>query len=185
MLDSEPFLLQSVVLHIRQALQLDESQCNAEAVDDFVPQTSGEWYIAVTPEGLGPGPTHQTSATVSDIVFGVRVTVFRRTRDIPRDMRRSVFLDQVVGLNAKLDAILDVLDWNPSVTNTATLLIREQTPDALGFMNHLRFVSCDSKPQSVIGDPYGAHIESSMGTDNYVGLKRSIYFAGARRIEKK
>jgi len=185
MLDSEPFLLQAVVLHIRKALQCDESQCNAEAIDDFVPQTSGEWYIAVTPEGISPGPTHQSSAMVSDLVFGVRVTVFRRTRDVPRDMRRSVFLDQIQGLNAKLDAVLDCLDWKPEVTNTATLLIKEQDPSALGFMNHLRLISIDSKPQSVIADPYGAHVESAMGTDNYVGLKRSIYFSGARRIERK
>jgi len=185
MLDSEPLLVQAAVLHIRTALNCTVSQCNAEAVDDFVPQSSGDFYIAVTPEGIDPGPTHNTSGTVFDLVFGIRVTVYQRTRDVPRDARRSVYLDQVLGINARLEKIIRALDWKPEVTNTANLLIREQNPTATGFMNHLRFRSIDRKLQSVIGDTYGAHVESALGADNYVGLKRSILFGGARRIETK
>jgi hypothetical protein len=185
MLNAEPFLSIAVALHVREALGADESQVNVEAIDDFVPQNAGEYYIAITPEGVTLGGSHRTSGGVFDLEFGCRITVYQRTRDVPRDMRRSVYLDQVRGINAKLDRIVNSIDWKPEVINTANLLLREQDENALGFMNMLRLVSIDSKPRSVIGDTYGANIQSAVGSDNYVGLSRGVYFGGARRIERK
>ena len=185
MLSAEPYLLESVVEALRTALVLDEHHCSVEHDADFVPQTAGDLYVAVSPEGLALGRHHAASGGVFDLVFGCRVTVYVRSRNMPRDKRRNLYLDQVKGINRTLDRVIRAIDWNRQVILATNANIRVQEPNASGLIHPLSLVSVDAKPRTVVGEVYGANVQSAMGADTYVGLARGVGFANARRMEVK
>lgn len=185
MLNAETFLLQAVVEAVQAGLGLSAAQCNVEYEDDFVPQTAGDVYIAVAPGGVRSGQHHGSSGGVRDFVFGCRVTAFLRSRNTPRDSRRSLFMTQVTGLNSILDKIIQALDWKASVILRANELLRAVEPSAQGFQIGplLRVDQIDSRPRTVVGDVYGAGSQGGKGADTYAGLSRGVTFGGARRME--
>jgi hypothetical protein len=183
MLNAEAPLLSAVVDALRISLNLDAHHCDVEYDADFVPQTAGDLYVAVSPEGLALGKNHSSSGGVYDITFGCRVTVYLRSRNTPRDKRRSLFLNQVGGINEVLDTIIRTIDWKPAVVNSAISDLRVREPQAKGFTHPLSLVGVDPKPRSVVGDVYGASVASAMGADTYVGLARGVTFGNARRME--
>ena len=187
MLNVEPCLLQAVTEAVRKVLDLQEPACNVEYDSDFVPQTSGDVYVSVSPEGFRVGPRHDSSGGIYDVVMGCRVSVYLRSRNTPRDQRRSLYLDQVIGVNSRLDKIIKAIDWQRSVIVRANAILTATEPTALGLMpgNPLRITSVDSKPRPIVGEVYGASTQSAAGADTYVGLTRGITFGGARRMELK
>jgi len=184
MLRAEPYLLQAVEA-IRTALGLGPEECDVEYDSDFVPQTAGDVHVTVSPEGARPGPLQDSSGGVYDVFMGCRVTVFLRSRNTPRDRRRSLYMGQVEGLNSLLDTIIRGVDWERAVILRANALLQTSEASSYGFMpgSPLRIVSIDSKPRPVVGDVYGAGSRGTQGADTYAGLARGIVLGGARRVE--
>jgi hypothetical protein len=182
-LNAEPYLLETVLDAVQTAMGLTDQQCSIESDDDFVPQWAGDLYVTVTPASLNLGPVHQTSGTTRDMEFGCRVAAFLRSRSVPRDLRRTLFLDQVKGINAHLDKIIKAVDWNPSITVSTNTALKVQEPNAKGFIGYLRLVSVDAKPRGFVSDVYGAANQGGTGVDVYAGITRGAVFGRLRRME--
>lgn len=183
---SETALLLAVLTVLR--MPLDKSgggfgakECDIEA-DEMAPATVGDLYVAVTPGGWRPGPRHNSSGGVWDIVYGVDVLVIKRTGNVPRDRQREVligseYLGNLESLNHDVDRVFSAIDFDLgyTVNNIANGLIEQKTGSTAGFVEPLKFKGVDKKPRIANAELFG-------GTGGKAGLIRGIYFDGARRI---
>ena len=186
MMFSETALLLAVLAVLR--MPLDKSgggfaarECDIEA-DEMAPGNVGDLYVAVMPGGWRPGPRHNTSGGVWDIIYGVDVLVIKRIGAVPRDRTResligSQYMGNLTSLNADLDRVFNAIDFDKgyTVNNTANRLITQETKSTAGFIEPLKFKGVDKKPRIANAEIFG-------GTGTKAGLIRGIYFDGARRV---
>lgn len=182
MLDGETFLLRSVRNFLREKLTLSDTQCDCEP-DEMVPAIAGDTYVAVIPNGFQPGPRHDTSGGVFDILHSVRVVVYQRIGNVPRDRRRSVYLDRLTGLNQLIAKIITQIDFSIDVMAVANTYLRTDFPTAQLFIEPLRLAQVDSKPRTVSNDEYAAAIGGGGGSSQFVALARGVTFGRCRRIQ--
>lgn len=175
---AETALLQAVQIVLR--MPVDERgaayknhECEIEA-DEMAKATVGDLYVAIMPGGRRPGPRHNTSGGVFDLVYGVDVLVVARTSNVPRDR----YAETVAALNAEADRILGTIDFDFAylVQRTANALIEKKTGSTEGFVEPLKFTGCDAKPRPANPELFGANGASQSG------LVRKLSFHGARRI---
>lgn len=185
MLSAEPCLLQAVQEAVKTALGLTNDQVTIESDEDFVPQQAGDLHVTITPASIRLGSTHQTSGTVRDFEYGCRVAVFVRSRAVPRDKRRTLYLDQLSGVNALLDKVVYAVDWKWAVTVRANEILAALAPVAVApFIGYLRIVQIDSRVRGVAVDAYGAAAQmSGSGSDVYAGVTRGLILGDIRRLE--
>ncbi|TWU22455.1 hypothetical protein Pla52o_35110 [Novipirellula galeiformis] len=180
MIEAETALLEAVRDTLRTKLKLNESQCDVELDDETVPAISSAKHFSVSSAGLVAGKHHARSGGAIDLLLSVRVVVYHRMGDVPRDRRRSVLLERTRGLNADLTAVMDAIDFryepmNLATSNISTLGSRE------GFLEPLKFDSADTKPQPVFKDPYDAASSTAKG-DPTLAIRRGVKFSGARFV---
>lgn len=172
----------NLLVAVRNALRTDhkwsERECEIE-LDEMAPATVGDLYVAVLPGGWRPGPRHNTSGGVNDLVYGVDVLVVKRVRSQPRDRMRDVFLHNLDSLDRQLDDVHESIDWSYEVMNAANELIAAETGSAYGFSEPLRFAAMEKRPRPAPAELFG----SAQTTP--AGLMRAISFGGARRLSYK
>jgi hypothetical protein len=175
--DSEKYLLIAARNALRSALGLRDDQCTVELDELAIPATAGDKYVAVAPFGVQRGPNHNASGGVRDLLYGISVIVVIRLGKVPRDRRRDAFLDNLGGLSELVDSALTAVDWSYEINQAANARILEETGVEQGFIEPLRFVGMDSRPQIVGAEIFGAEPETGVA-----GMKRAVHFSGARRI---
>lgn len=184
MLSAEPCLLQAVQEAVKTALSLSDDQCTIESDEEFVPQTAGEVHVTIVPASISLGNVHQSSGTARDVEYGCRVSIFVRSRSVPRDKRRSLYLDQLKGVNALLDKVVYAIDWKATVTYRANQLLSSIAPTVAPFIGYLRLVSIDPRVRGVAVDAYGAASQASTsGADVSAGVMRGVTLGRIRRLE--
>lgn len=155
-------------------------ECEIE-YDEMSPANVGDQYTAIMPGGVRPGPRHNTSGGVHDLVYGVDVLSIARIGNVPRDRLRDVmgseYAGNVAALNEQFDKILTAIDFDFTylVTRTANEIIAKKTGSAQGFIEPLKFTGCDKRPRIANAELFG-------GTGTKAGLVRGLSFHGARRI---
>jgi hypothetical protein len=173
---AEKNLLIATRNQLRTELSLEDNQCNVEL--DEAPATVGKFYYLVMPGGVSPGPTHNTSGGVFDLLYGVDVRVIVRATEVPRDRKRDVFIGNLGALADKLDAAIGVIDFRYELLSAANALIEAEVVPPAGevqFVEPLKLASMDPKPIPVGGEMFGASGEGA-------GIMRTLRFHGARRI---
>lgn len=178
MIEAETVLLSAVASHLKTEMSLSDSQCSVEIDEQNVPAIAGDRYLTVIPAGINKGPRHDKSGGVIDLFVAVKVCVYHRMADVPRDRRRNVFLERTKGLNAELTNVMDAVDYRYEVTNAANTEIAV-LGNGEGFIKPLQFQSIDSRPQAVMRDPYDATPASAKG-DPIVAIRRGVTFGLAR-----
>lgn len=181
MLSAEIAILQGVRDILRAKLGLDELQCNCEP-DEQVPAIAGDYYYAVIPGGVVPGPTHNTSGGVIDMIHSVQVLAVHRKLE-PRD-RSRVFLDSLTSINKMIGNIQKAIDWQWDALSYINHMLYLQDPYAAPFIQGgiPRVTRIDPKPRPVNSQLYGGQAIGGKGSTPYIGMSRSIYFGGMRRI---
>lgn len=171
-------LLLAVRNRLRTALTLDNAECQIEH-DEMAPATAGNTYVVVTPAGISPGPRHQTSGGIRDLLYAVDVTVVRRIGQIARDRVRDVYFANVDALQVVVDSVINAIDFDYTTLSAANTLILAAggAYASYGFVQPLTFRGADRKPRILSGEMYAA----SPGTGR-VALARTVNFGGARRI---
>lgn len=150
-----------------------DAECDIE-FDEMAPATQGHRYIVVMPAGWRPGPRHNTSGGVNDLIYAVDVTVIQRVANVARDRYRTT----LTALEALADLIFPVVDFNYTTLAAANTLLAAETPSSTeGFSEPLRFIGM-GKPRLVSGELFG-------GAEPKAGLARTVSFGGARRITVK
>lgn len=173
----------ALLLAVRNVLRLatdqggagfGELQCEIE-YDEMAPGTVGDVYLAVMPGGWRPGPRHNSSGGVHDLVYGVDVVVIKRVGNVPRDRMRETFLSNVDSLNVEIDRIVTAIDFKYLVNTVANTLIEEKNGSTEKFIEPLKLSGIDKRPRAAPGELFG-------GNDTNAGLLRTVFFHGARRI---
>lgn len=182
MLNGETYVLEGVRDIIRNKVQLNSSQCDCE-YDEQIPSIAGDFYVAVIPAGFETGPKHNASGGVHDLLHSVQVFVVRRSGAVPRDKRRSVFLDQLNGINALIDKIIRAVDWQLDAMSYINHLMYADIPTAAPFIEPIRLLRADVKPKMVNTEMYAGVTSGQPGSTPYVGMARSVYFGKIRRIQ--
>lgn len=155
-----------------------EEECEVE-YDEMTPATAGKLYCAVMPGGWKPGPRHNTSGGVNDLLYGVDILIAVRIGNVPRDRLRNVFINNLGALDEELDKIFPVVDFNEKLRVDANTLITIENGSTEGFSENLRFVGTDQKPRLAPAEMFGSANNPS------AGLMRVLHFHGARRITVK
>lgn len=179
MLAAEKNLLLAVRNALRNAGPYTEAQCEIE-FDEQGPAIAGETYVVVTTGGWQPGPRHQTSGGISDLIYSVNVGVVKKAGDTPRDRRRNIFFRNLSSLTAEIDKVFTAIDFSYTVMNAANALIFAETASVHGFIRPLTMQSMDRQPRVVPGEFFA-------GTpgEQVAGLMRTITFGGCRRLTEK
>ncbi len=169
---SEAAMLQGVRDAIRVKLKYKAGECDVE-IDEFPPAACGEVYIAVQPQLWTAGPNNATSGGVLDELFACKVSVIVRGARVPSDKRRTLLLENLIGLNDRLRAIIDILNHRQDVIAMVNgYLAKGQEP----FIKPMIFDSCDSVPRVVGGETFKA------GAMPQAGLVRAAIFK-TRRVQ--
>ncbi len=155
-----------------------ETECDVE-FDEMTPATVGQIYLAVLPGGWRPGPHHNKSGGVNDLIYSLNVAVIRRIGNVPSDRRRDVFLNNLNTLDDDIDRVFAVVDWKYDLMNAANSLIAAETGSREGFIEPLRLVGEVSRPRLVGAEVFGGKDDSD------AGMLRVVPFGGARRITTK
>jgi|AACY02.16.fsa_nt_gi hypothetical protein len=183
MLLAETCLLQAVRDTLRSEIPLADERCDVE-LDDQLPSIAPQSYYAVTAGGTTPGPRHQSSGGVYDLVIDVRVTLFRRVPHRARDRRRNVYLDLLAGLNRKLDETIVLIDHSYDLLADAAQLLNAHYPFA-EYPEPFRTFAPDTAPRMVYRDPYDAADMQTRGGDPIIAIARSVTFRGARAMHAR
>ena len=180
---AETALLVAVRNRLREVGGFADDACAVE-FDEMAPAKTGDVYLAVLPGGWSPGPRHNTSGGVNDLLYSVDVVVIRRIRQVPRDRLRNVFLDHLGGLNETIDIVYPIIDFSYPLLRAANTLIQSATGENDGydggFIEPLKFSGVDRRPKQYDGSMFGASSQQPG-----VALGRTISFSGARRITTK
>lgn len=180
--DPESELLVAVADAIRTALSLDDFACDIDT-EDNVPAIAGTRHVIITPSSFQTGPRHRTTATGVDFVIGCRAVVFHRITDVPRDRRRNVYLDRTRGINSELSKIIKAVDFEYDILSAANTAMG--IPTGGGFIEPLRLVSLDPRPQMVMRDDYAAAGTKTTGSQPQVAMKRGVNFSFARFLKNR
>lgn len=174
-------LLLAVRNRLRTAVSLANDECQIEH-DEMAPATAGNTYVVVTPAGIGPGPRHQTSGGIRDLLYAIDVTVVRRIGQIARDRVRDVYFSNVDALQVVVDSVVDAIDYDYTTMAAANALILAAggASASYGFVQPLTFRGVDRKPRILSGEMFAG----SPGHGR-VAMARTINFGGARRITLK
>lgn len=179
---SEQALLKGVLARLLAAENnggagLKESECSIE-IGDMAPAVNGDLFVAVAPGGWRPGPRHNTSGGVNDLLFSVRLFVAKRIGNVARDR----YFNTLEALNTAIDKIFPTIDFNYTVLTAANALLADDpvAPSSEGFVEPLRLIGDVSAPQIVGAEYFGGRVE----TQN-AGLMRMVPFGLARRITTK
>lgn len=185
MIEIETVLIEAVRDYLREKLQLEDKACEIE-LDDIAPATTATNYYAISPFGFQNGPTYDSSGTVWDYYLGVRIASMTRLTNVPRDRVRSVYLDRLKGVNARLTPIVQMTDFVYPILDRVNAEIDDELDDTkLGgcIIEPLRFVSIDPKPILIGYEPYDAKPPSGFsGTNENLAIVRGINFGGARYL---
>lgn len=149
-----------------------DKECQIEA-DEMAPAVVGDLYVVLMPGGFRPGPRHNTSGGVYDLIYGLDVLVARRTGNVPRDR----YLATLEALNAEVDRVITALDFDATnqLLQVANRLIREKTGTQDSFIEPLKFAGVDKRPKPAPGSFFG-------GTSTKAGIMRGVFFQGARLV---
>ena len=175
---SEKHLLLAVRNMIRSKCSYSDKECAIE-LDEMAPATVGQIYIAVTPGGCRTGQRHMTSGGVHDLVWNVNAFVIKRIRNVPRDRLRDTFLENIGSLDEDIDKIIEAVDWQYDVINTATDSLADEGLEP-GFIEPLKFIGLDDKPRLANPDLFAGATQNAGSVP--CGMVRAIRFGGARRI---
>lgn len=174
----------ALLLAVRDALRGDSpkpytlDQCNVE-FDEMAPATVGQLYVAVMPGGWRPGPHHNSCGGINDLMYGVDVLVIKRIGNVPRDRLRDTFLANLSSLDAEIDKIYPLIDFNYDVLAAANQTIAEETGSTEGFYEPLKFAGVDKRPRVAPSELFNGR------EDTRSGLIRTIFFHSARRTTHK
>ncbi len=175
MIDAEIHLLETVRDHLRDHLNIDVEV----EPDENVPAIAGQEYMAVIPAGVNPGPRHNTSGGVWDLLIPFRVLLFQRITHQPRDRRRNVVMDRLKGLNARLGEATRCIDFSNAILAQATASI--QHDKTVGqFVECPRFSAFDV-PRTVSFEVYDAR-RDTLG-DPIIAMRRGVRFDRTRFME--
>lgn len=174
--DEETAILKAVRDRVREVLSLPSSSVDVE-LDDYVPAIAGDKHVVIVPNGWTAGPNARNSTTI-DNYLNVRVVVFNRIGNIPRDRRRDVFLGYSEGINKDLLAIRNGVEFSYDVVAKANTFLGASAGE--GFIEPLRFGSVDPKPQTVDEEPFTAAAPMAKASHNQLAIKRGINFVLAR-----
>jgi len=177
MLVAETALLVATRDRLRSQLAILPEHCDVE-LDDQVPAIAAQTYYAVIGAGVTPGPRHLTSGGVTDVFLSIRVVVYQRIAEVARDRRRNVFIDLLTGLNAKLDAVVQQIDFSYELTAAAAALLTGTTAEGGEFPEPFRRFVPDSTPRMVARDPYDAAMMK--GGDPIIAMTRGVTFSNCR-----
>lgn len=180
MSDAELALLEAVRDVIRTLI--DEAQrpqfvCNVEIDDQLIPAISGKEYIAVIPATLRNAPRHHAEGTIDQLV-AVNVVVFRRATEVPRDRKRSVFMEAAKGISDRGQAIIDLIDGQYSLIRDANLNLDVSSE---GQYIHPLMFNGTGPYQSFAAPVYASQGRAS--GDPVVGIKRVYQFTDARYMQ--
>jgi len=173
---SETALLDAVRDRIVAVCEYRETEVDVE-LDQIVPAMVGDVYVIVEPGGWMPGPNNDTCGGVIDELFSVNVTVIMRATKVPKDRRRNVLIENLTGLNARLRKIINAIHFKYEVNAAANATIRGGGDPIEGFIEPLRFYGM-SRPTVV-----GAEVVSAKAGEMQAGIKRTVQFNKARRIQ--
>lgn len=181
MINAEIPFLTTIRDMIRSGLPIAEHHCQNEP-DENVDAIAGDEHIIVIPNGITPGPRHNTSGGVWDLIFAARVVLFQKIANIPRDRRDNVFLNRLNGMDVRLGEIAELFDFsNPFLTNATTAANND-----VRFIEPLKFQSMDARPIMVNFEPYDAVNFPNPNTSNTIlAMKRGINFGGCRAMKGK
>jgi len=174
---TETAMLEAVRDTIRSSLSLADHECQIE-YDDLAPAIVGDLYVVVLPGGLSDGPAHR-GGHVIDEMMDVDVTVVKRATAKPRDMHREVYLRNLTSLNDWIQKIRDAIDFSYTVNDAANAIILRDAASSEGFVEPLKYAGMDRRPQLVRGEYFAATNEPA------AGLKRTVFFRGARRLQSR
>jgi len=178
----EVLLLEAIRDTLRVKLNLSSNQCDIE-FDEQPPAIAGQTYICVIPHGLTAGPVHNTAARIHDVVHSVKVTVLQRCGNVPRDRNRSIFANQLDGLNVLIDEVIRYLDWNPNLLSLTNHYLADRKPGTDPFIEMLRLKEVESRPRMVTTELYAAENFPNKGASSYTAMARSVILGGCRRIQ--
>ena len=184
MIEGEYYLLKTVRDQLRAKMNLTDHQCNCEP-DENLPAMTGDMYIAVIPAGTMPGPRHNTSGGVQDSLHSVKVSVFQKLGNVPRDRVRDVFLDRFAGVNKLLANAIAIIDWNYELMLSAGAALQADNPAWQPFEEPLRVGSMDANPRLVTSDTFDGMTDRPAGASSYAAMVRSAVFVRCRRVQVK
>ena len=150
--------------------------------EESVPAIQGQKYIAIYPLGVNPGPTHNTSGGVVDMVFSVGVSVIMQAPKTPHDRTKDLYVGYTGTLNRYVWNVFAAIDFKyTEVINAANTLIQAEEGTAeQGFIEPLRMSSMDSGARQVSSSFF-----LGSGKEPRAGLVKRIVFSGARRIKNR
>lgn len=179
MLTSEKNLLLAVRNRLRTQLTLTDLECVVDC-DEEAASVAGHKLLIVMPNGVRPGPRHETSGGVHDLIVGVSVLVIQRSAHIARDRQREVFIGNLGELSSLIDAVHAAIDFNYDLLTAANTLISTETSSTEGFFEPLRFSGLDPRPRPAMAEMFAA-----VPSRQQAGLMRAIHFHGARRMKTR
>ncbi len=175
-MDEETALLMAVRDRVREVLALPESAVEIE-LDDLVPAIGGDKHVTVVPAGWTAGPTSKNSVAI-DNYLAVRVVLFHKITNQPRDRVRNVFLNQTRGINADLMKLRNGIEFSSEVRIKANTYLEATIGE--GFIEPLRFANIDPRPMPIDATPYEAASMPAKGARSNLAIKRGINFVYAR-----
>ncbi len=191
---AEAALLQACQDKLIADLQLNIDQCQV-VLDGELPATAPTLFVAVSPGGISPGPRHRSSGGAIDILVSVKVTVYRRIAEQPRDRRRSMFVQMLAGIAPTCELVARALDNDYALINAATAdieaLIAEfvTAPAQLAamsggtFQEPFRQFNPELSPRLVFRDAYDAAQMAGPPASGVLAIARSMTFQGARFMQ--
>ena len=178
---AEVYLLEAVRDVLRDELTLTANQCDCEPYEVF-PQTAGDEYVAVIPASMEIGPTQNTSGGVFDVMHAFTVSVMHRVGDVPRDRRRTVFLNHLAGLGKRLDDVVALLNWKINACGLATNRLQADFPGSEKFTELPRVTRMDTCNRNLPQEAIGAKSSPNMGATPVLVQARAVTFGRCRRI---
>lgn len=174
MIEAEHALLQAVRDAIRTSTGLDDTAVRIE-IDEQAPAGAGDKFIAVMPDGIRPGPSHNTNSGASDLLYSVAVMVAIRAPRKPRDRTRELAWN-ASGALSELMTKVDGVDFSYTVMNAANTILTNDYSSSYGFIEPLRVAGVDARPRVAPAEMFGASGELR------AAIARTMRYTGARRI---
>lgn len=180
MIDIEEILSLAVVERLREVLPsigelpIEADNINLE-IDEMLPAISADRTISVIPGGVEGG--QYATGGMSDLLPRVKVLCVWRSRKIPRDRRRHVYLENVSGLGRMVKDVYNAIhgaNLRPLIDTIA--VSRGSEIRGCKLVDNLRFVNLESQFKIIYPADYGSN------ENQPAGLGRTITFGRARYL---
>jgi hypothetical protein len=149
-----------------------------------IPVLESDVFCAVMPGGVTPGRYSDNGNTIEDYQVAVKVAVYCKCGTIPRDERGNPAVLHLTRLAQVLTWISQKVSWNYAVAKQAG-----EKAAAMGltgeFTRPLIPTAMDQMPQLVTAGEWDGVRAQKPGTDEWVGVKRSITFGRAEWRDKR